>query len=136
MSKGTPASRPASSRPLAGFRVATISRGLVAAWLRAGLEAEDAFRPGVERLTLERDETADALLGEREHLVEARAAERDLLGCPLHLDELAGARHHHVHVDLGRGVLGVVQIEHGLALHDSHAHRRHAVTNGRLAIDA
>src|SRR5262245_30858390 len=136
MSKGTPASRPASSRPLAGFRVATISRGLVAAWLRAGLEAEDALRPRVERLTLERNEPVDALLGEREQLVEARATERDLLGGPLHLHELAGARHHHVHADLSRGSLGVVEIKHGLALHDTDTHRRHAVTNGRLAIHA
>ena len=60
-------------------------------------------------------------------VVEAAAAERHLLGGALHLDELAAARHHDVHVDLGRRVLGVVQIERRLAGHDAHADRGHAV---------
>ena len=49
-----------------------------------------------------------------EQLVEAAAAERHLLGGALHLDELAAARHHDVHVDLGRRVLDVVQVEQRL----------------------
>ena len=54
-----------------------------------------------------------------EQLVQPRAAEGEALGGALHLHELAGAGHHHVHVDLGRGVLGVVQVEQRLTVHDA-----------------
>ena len=57
--------------------------------------------------------------------VEARAVERCLLAGTLDLDEAALAVHHHVHVDLGDRVLGVVQVEQELAIDHAHAGRGH-----------
>src|SRR5436853_4105473 len=111
-----------SARTLAGLSVART---------RAGLEGEDALGTRFESAALEPDETADAALGYRQERVEARAAERHLLGCPLHLDELTGAGHDDVHVHLGAGVLDVVQVEHGLAVDDANADRAHAVADRR-----
>ena len=70
-----------------------------------------------------------AELGEREQLVELATRERHPLGRALHLDEpgLAagdGAQHDDVHVDLGRAVLDVGQVEHRRAADDADADRR------------
>ena len=46
------------------------------------------------------------------------------LGGALHLDVAALGGHHHVHVDLGLGVLGVGQVEHRHAVDDADADRR------------
>ena len=64
-----------------------------------------------------------------EQLIELAARERHALGGSLHLDEAgvaaAGrAQHHDVHVDLGRAVLDVRQVEHGHAADDADADRR------------
>ena len=47
------------------------------------------------------------------------ARERLALGRRLHLDEPAVARHHDVHVDVGRRVLGVLEVEPRLAVDDA-----------------
>ena len=61
---------------------------------------------------------ADAVRGEVEQRVELVAAERVAFGRALHLDEAAAVVHDDVHVGLGAGILGVVEIEH------RHARRR------------
>src|SRR5438309_5376559 len=95
------------------------------------LEREDADATRVERPSLKRDEPADAGGGQRQQLVEARAAEGRLLRGALDLDELAGARHDDVHVDGGAGVLDIVQVEHGHAADDADADGGHAVAHRR-----
>src|SRR5688572_235318 len=55
---------------------------------------------------------------EVEQLVELLAGERQAFGGRLHLDELAVARHHDVHVGLGGRVLGVLEIEERLTVDD------------------
>src|SRR5262245_43982396 len=124
-STGTSPRRATSSRPLAGLSVART---------RTLLELEDALGTRFEGAALERDEAADACLRGRQERVEPRAAEGHLLGCPLHLDELARAGHDDVHVHLGARVLDVVQVEHCLALNDADADRGDAVADrgGRL----
>src|SRR5215467_3321671 len=124
-SNGTAPRSVRSSRPLAGLSVART---------RTGLELEDALGTRFEGAALERNEAADASLGGRQERVEARAAEGHLLGRPLHLDELARAGHHDVHIHLGARVLDVVQVEHRLALDDADADRGDAVADrgGRL----
>ena len=58
--------------------------------------------------------------------------ERRALGGALHLDELAGAGDHDVHVGLGADVLVVHQVEPRLAVDDADRHRRDRVDQ-RLA---
>ena len=61
----------------------------------------------------------DAVLGEREQLVEVGAGQRRALGGRLDLDQPALAGHHHVGVDLGARVLGVVEVEQRDAVDDA-----------------
>ena len=65
---------------------------------------------------LDREQSVDAAGGQIEHRVETRAVERRLLAGALHLDEAALAVHDDVHVDLGDGVLGVLEVEQQLAV--------------------
>jgi hypothetical protein len=51
------------------------------------------------------------------------ARERRALGGALHLDDAARAGHHHVHVGVAVGVLGVVEVEHRLAAPHADRHR-------------
>ena len=69
-------------------------------------------------LPLELHDLGDAAFGEGEQRVELAAGERPALGRALHLDEPPRPGHHHVHVDLGAGVLDVGQVEHGHAADD------------------
>src|SRR5690349_1870197 len=100
---GTPARRSASSRPLARLPVARTS---------SGSEDEVLLVTRRDRAALQTDQPSDALPGQRQQLVEARLGKGRLLGGALHLDEGPRAGHHHVHVDLGGGVLHVVEVEH------------------------
>src|SRR5262245_60304307 len=127
MSKGTSPRRSASSRPLAGLSVARTRRGL---------DREGALGTRFESAALEPDETADAALGDRQERVEPRTAEGHLLGGALHLDELARAGHDDVHVHLGARILGIVQIEHGLAVDDADADGGDAVADRRRRLQA
>ena len=52
------------------------------------------------------------------------ATERVAFRRALDLDEPTGVVHHHVHVGLRLGVLGVVEIQHRLSLADAHRDRR------------
>src|SRR3954451_8990188 len=65
------------------------------------------------------DELFDAAGRELEQLVEARARERRPLRGRLHLDERGVAGHDDVHVDLGRRVLGIVEVEQRGAVDDA-----------------
>src|SRR5207249_1877811 len=126
-SNGTSPRSAWSSRPLAGLSVART---------RTALELEDALGTRFEGAALERDEATDAPLGDRQERVEPGAAERHLLGSSLHLDELAGAGHDDVHVDLGARVLHVMQIEHPRAVNDAAADRADAVAERRRRLQA
>ena len=59
-----------------------------------------------------------------EERVELRAAEGQLLGGALDLDEAARAGHHDVHVDLGSRVLLVGKVQHRHAVDDADARWR------------
>ena len=52
----------------------------------------------------------------------------------LHVAHLAPGvpGHDHVHVHLGAAVLGIFQIQHTLAVHHAHGHRRHLTHDGRI----
>ena len=59
------------------------------------------------------------LFGQRQQGLHFVAAEGVAFGGALHLDEAAAVVHHHVHVGVAVGVLGVVQIEHRHAAVDA-----------------
>src|SRR5262249_52534668 len=107
-----PASSARSSRPLARLAVARTS---------ARSEDEDLLATRLEGATLERNEPSDTGSRERKHLVQPLLGKRCLLRGALNLDERAGARHHNVHVHLGRRVLPIVEVEERLPTHDAHA---------------
>src|SRR5207237_10164329 len=70
-------------------------------------------------LALRGDDLADARLGKTEQRVELAPREGHSFGGALHLDEPAVAGHHHVHVDLGAYVLGILEVEHRRAVYDA-----------------
>jgi hypothetical protein len=57
--------------------------------------------------------------------VELRTGEHPVLTGALHFDEVVGLAHHDVGVDTGADILGVGQIETGLAVDDSHGNGGH-----------
>src|SRR5262245_61724677 len=91
-----------SSRALAGLAVARTS---------ARSEDEDLLATRLESAALQPYEPSDAGRRQRQHLVQALLRKRRLLRRALDFDEGARARHHDVHVHLGRRVLTVVQVE-------------------------
>src|SRR5499433_742221 len=121
MSKGRSARRPTISRTLARLRLATTS---------GRLDPEETLVSFLEGASLQGHQAPNADAGDREHLIEALARERRALSRALDLDECTGTRHDDVHVDLGRRVFRVVQVEHRLAVDDPDADGRHTVTNG------
>src|SRR5205823_15113581 len=76
--------------------------------------SEQAKRP-----LLVADQLADAALGERDKLIELRAAEGLAFRGALHFDEVTRTGHDDVHVAAAGGVFAVVQIEHGRSLMDA-----------------
>ena len=102
----------ASSRSLCSLRVARTSR-----------TAQPAAAAATASSWAARS-SRDPVGGEREQLVERGARERRALGGGLHLDQAAVAGHHHVRVDLGRGVLGVVEVEQRAAVDDARTRPR------------
>ena len=78
-----------------------------------------------QRLPLDPGQVGAALLREGEQRVELGAVERRALGGALHLDELAVAGHHDVHVGLGADVLLVGQVEPRHAVDDADPDRGH-----------
>src|SRR5260221_1236918 len=91
----------------------------------ARLEAECA--------ALQRVELDEALRGELEEDFELRPIERAVLARALHLHEPSLAAHDDVHVDVGRDVLHVLEIEQRLAADDAHTHTGHAPLHRRAA---
>src|SRR5215207_1848808 len=77
-----------------------------------------------ESVVLQLREVGAALGRELEQRVELGLVERRALGGALHLDELAAAGHHDVHVGLGTHVLDVGQVEQRDAVDDADADRR------------
>src|SRR5579862_2162772 len=92
-SNGSPASSARNSRSLPGLALAITSRSSGAGGLLRFMQPRDA------------------LGGKVQELIELVAAERMTLGGSLHLDEPAARIHHDVHVGLGVGILGVIEIE-------------------------
>ena len=78
-------------------------------------------RDRVEGRLLEHGEPLAPERGEVEQLAEDGPVERDPLGGALHLDEAAVTGHDDVHVGLGGGVLGVVEVEHRIPRDDADA---------------
>src|SRR5262249_6122441 len=73
---------------------------------------------GLEGGALHLGDLVDSLGGEIEEEVEQLARERRTLGRGLYLDDATGARHDDVHVQVGRRVLRVVEVEQRLAVDD------------------
>ena len=86
-------------------------------------EARKTRRHCGQGLRLQPGQVGAALLGQRQQRVELGAVERRALGGALHLDELAVAGHHDVHVGLGAHVLLVGQVEARDAVDDADADR-------------
>jgi hypothetical protein len=75
------------------------------------------FHLGEDRgqsLILYLGESWDGSQGEIDHAVQLRATEAPLFSCPLNLDHFRSGGGHHIHVDLGRLILGGVEIEQRL----------------------
>lgn len=85
-------------------------------------------------LGLDAQQLLQAGFGQVEHGVEALTAEGGALAGALNLDELVAAGVGQVHVDLGLGVLGIVEVEKETSPH--HAHRQgHNLVDQRDARD-
>src|SRR5690606_34378818 len=96
----------------------------------SGRRTAAGFRPDsgrergrAHRGALQFEQLAAAEFGEGDERVELGARKRRAFGRALHLDQAAALGHHHVHVGVAVGVLGVVEVEHRLALVDAHRHR-------------
>ncbi len=113
---------PSPARPASAVYLATpsVGRGMP----RPRPDMPGSYGAGRGGLRLRRAERLDPAGGEVEQIVEQVARERLLLGRRLHLDEPAVPGHDDVHVRLGRGVLLVVEVEHGLAADDPDRDRR------------
>ena len=61
-----------------------------------------------------------------------RVVERRVFGGGLHFDELAGAGHHHVHIDVGLRVLFVAEVQHAARRDDPDAGGGHVIADRRL----
>ncbi len=81
-------------------------------------------RAGRNRILLSLAEPPNPLPRQRQQLVQVRTRQRRPLRGRLHLHEAAIAHHHDVRIDLGPGVLGVVEVEQRLTIHDPTRHRR------------
>ena len=71
-------------------------------------------------MALKLDELGDTLVAQVKQGVEAFAVKGRLLAGALELDHLAGVGGDEVHVDLGVAVLGIIQVEQGIAVDGVH----------------
>ena len=69
------------------------------------------------------DQLRNTLLREIEHRIHLLAAEGVPFGSTLHFDKGAAFVHHYVHIGLGIGIFGVVEIEHRGAIEYPHRYR-------------
>src|SRR5919198_2782871 len=118
-----PASRSRSSRskPIAPpSAAARASRPRSSLQVSVGMALSNC---GLEHRALELGDLLDALPGEVEERVEQFTTERLALRRRLHLDEPPVACHDDVHVDLGSGVLRVIEIDQRFAFDDADRHR-------------
>src|SRR5689334_707654 len=84
-------------------------------------------RSSLERSPLRRGELANTALGERDEPVHLGASEWRALRRTLDLDDATAACHDDVHVRVASGILGVVEVEGGLAAEDPDRHRRDGI---------
>src|SRR5688572_12866392 len=82
------------------------------------------------RLLLKSLQLRDANAGERDHCCHLSVIEGGFLARRLYFDELTAASHHDVHVDIGSGVLFVIEVQQGLTFDDADADGRHGVQHG------
>src|SRR5947208_2730539 len=106
-SRSTPISPPSSA--------ASASRRSDSSQLRVGSWLDASCSNG---FLLNQGQVFDPSRCQLEQFIQACTAERGLLRGGLHLDERAVARHDDVHVHLGLGVLGVIEVEQRLAVDD------------------
>ena len=71
-------------------------------------------------MALKLDELGDTLVTQVEQSVETLAVEGRLLAGTLEFDHLTRIGGDEVHVDLGVAVLGIIQVEQGVAVDDAH----------------
>src|SRR5687768_10645658 len=86
-----------------GYRSGAAGRAQAGAWV-----VESVIYPDGGRLDVA--QRVDPGVCERKQVVEMGARERGALGGGLDLDEAAVAGHHDVGIDLGRRVLGIVEV--------------------------
>src|SRR5882724_4203316 len=65
----------------------------------------------VKRRGLKRQQPADPIRCQIEEGIEFFTAKSMPLGGPLHFNERTAAIHHHIHVGLGAGIFGVVEVQ-------------------------
>src|SRR5688572_24373787 len=109
-----PDSNSENSRSLPGLPLASTTR----------MSTTSAASGSRAYLGLQLEQLRDALGREVEQRIELVAAERMAFGRALHLDEATTVVHDDVHVGLGAGVLGVVEIDDGHAVADANRDRR------------
>ena len=76
---------------------------------------------------LRRKERANAGFAQFEQRIQLRLCERGFFPGTLQLDEFAGRVHHEIEIHGRSDVLGVAQVQQRMAVHHSHAHRRHGM---------
>src|SRR5947208_11895386 len=76
----------------------------------------------LQNLSLRVDQLANAGAPELEKLIESAAAERKALRRSLALDEFVAVRHDNIEIDVCARIFNIVQVEHGNAADNAHAH--------------
>src|SRR5437879_2901259 len=96
---------------------------VVAIMRRCMLVNLEAFNPSTfQNLPLDLNQLTDTAAAKVQEFLQSAGAERKLFGGTLNFDELVAIRHDDVEINVGRRVFRVIQVQHGDAINDSHAH--------------
>src|SRR5213080_2203558 len=78
----------------------------------------------MENLLLHLNQLANAAAAKLQKLVQSASAEGKPLGCSLNLNKLVSVGHDNIEINVGRRILGVIQVQHGNSIDNAHADGR------------
>src|SRR5438093_1107953 len=81
-------------------------------------------------LLLYLNQLANAAAAKLQKLVQSANAEGKPLGCSLNLNKLVSVGHDNIEINVGRRILGVIQVQHGNSIDNAHADGRNVGPDG------
>src|SRR5206468_5455583 len=84
----------------------------------------------MEYLLLYLNQLANAAAAKLQKLVQSANAERKPLGCSLNLDKRISVGHDNIEINVGRRILGIIQVQHGNSIDNAHADGRNVGPDG------